>query len=383
VAVSARWPDGVRSSGVACGIKPDDAPDLGLIVTDEPVAWAGTFTKNAAAAAPVSWCKSRLGTPVRAVVVNSGNANACTGAGGEAAVESTAGAAAAVIGCSPDEILVASTGPIGVTLPVDRIGAALPRVSSALDSDSASFAASILTTDTRPKTTERRAGDARIVGIAKGAAMLAPNMATMLAFLATDARVEPATLQAALTKAVARTFDRISVDACESTNDSVFLLSTGRGPGVPAAELEASLEAACGDLAEQMVRDAEGGSKLVRIGVEGAQSEDAAVGLGRAVAASALWRAAVYGGDPNWGRVLSALGSVDRALDLSSVALWIGEERVFADGGPAGSLEVAAKHMAGDVVELRCIVGDGPASAEILTSDLSPDYVTLNAYGTT
>jgi glutamate N-acetyltransferase/amino-acid N-acetyltransferase len=207
-------------------------------------------------------------------------------------------------------------------------------------------------------------------------------MATMLAFLVTDAALPPAELQAALQRAVARSFDRICIDACESTNDSVFLLSTGTVP-TDGAAFGDSLEIGCRELAEQMARDAEGGTKLVRITVEGAAGEAAAASLGRAVAASALWRAAVHGGDPNWGRVLAALGAADRDLNLSVVELAIGDECVFAGGAPAGSLDAAAKEMAGDEILVSCVVGDGPGTAEILSSDLSPEYVTLNAYGTT
>jgi glutamate N-acetyltransferase/amino-acid N-acetyltransferase len=286
VAVNASWPAGVRSSGVACGIKNDAALDLALLVVDEAAEWAGTFTKNAAAAAPVSWCKARLGARVRALVVNSGNANACTGAAGEAAVAEIVAATAAATRCGPEEVLVASTGPIGVPLPAARVTAALPDAFARLDGSTGDFGEAILTTDTRPKLTERAVEGARIVGVAKGAAMLAPNMATMLAFLVTDAPFEAHALQDALTTAVSRTFDRVSVDACESTNDSVFLLATGRIAPVSEALFAEQLEAACADLAEQMVRDAEGGSKLVRIIVEGAASEGAAVDLGKAVASS-------------------------------------------------------------------------------------------------
>ena len=381
--MSARWPAGVHGSGLPCGIKPGGAYDLGVLVTDEAVSWAGTFTKNAAAAPPVAWCRSRLGAPVRALVVNSGNANACTGPAGDSAVAEVASAAATAVGCAREEVLVASTGPIGVTLPVARITAVLPQAFERAGPDVATFADAILTTDTRPKLTERAVDAARICGVAKGAAMLAPNMATMLAFLVTDAAVDEEVLQGALTRAVARTFDRISVDACESTNDSVFLFATGRAGRVPVDRFAEELQAACADLAEQMVRDAEGGSKLVRISVEGAASEDAAAALGRAVAASVLWRSAVYGADPNWGRVLAALGAADRSLDPTGLTVAIGDEAVFVRGAPAGSLELAAKHMAGDVVEVSCTVGTGPGAAELLTADLSPEYVTLNAYGTT
>jgi glutamate N-acetyltransferase / amino-acid N-acetyltransferase len=382
VAVSARWPDGIQSSGTAAGIKGEGALDLGVIVADRPVAWAGTFTKNAAAAASVTWCRARLGKPVRAVVVNSGNANACTGRAGEAAVAAIARETAASVGCQVDDVLVASTGPIGVRLPVDALVAGLPAALQALGSGVDDFARSIMTTDTHTKVAEREAGGARIVGVAKGAAMLAPNMATMLAFIATDAALPPPALQRALDRAVSGSFDRISVDACESTNDSVVLLATGDVAVSSEETWSAALDAVCADLAEQMVRDAEGGTKLVRIRVEGATDEAAAVALGRAVAASVLWRSAVHGGDPNWGRIVSALGAADRSLDLETLSVSIGSAPVFDAGAPAASLEEAAKEMTGDEIELACIVGSGSGAAEILTADISPDYVTLNAYGT-
>ena len=377
-----RWPEGIVSGGGSAGIKAGGAPDLGIIVANEHVEWAGTFTKNAAAAAPVRWCRALLGSSVRAIVVNSGNANACTGAEGTAATETTATAAAGAVGCAPQEVLVASTGPIGVPLPVQRIVEAVPSVACSLGESPETFARAILTTDTHPKLAHAGARDSRIVGVGKGAAMLAPNMATMLAFVATDAAVPAPAMQDALERAVALSFDRISVDACESTNDSVFLLSTGRVTLDDEAEWNAALQSVCADLAEQMVRDAEGGTKLVRIRVDGADDEAAAVELGRAVAGSVLWRAALHGGDPNWGRVLAALGAADRSLDLASLAVSVGGVRVFDRGAPAGAFEDAAKEMQGDEIDVTCVVGGGSGGAEILTADLSPDYVMLNAYGT-
>ena len=195
------------------GIKPDGDLDLGILVADRPAAWAGTFTRNAAAAPCIGWCRGAQNNEVRAIVVNSGNANACTGSEGEHAVEATATAAAQALGCAPDEILVASTGTIGVRLPVDRLTGALPAAVGAVEQDGESFARSILTTDTPMKTSVVMAGDATVMGIAKGAAMLAPNMATMLAFLVTDAIAPPEGLQPLLNEVVRLSFDRISVDA--------------------------------------------------------------------------------------------------------------------------------------------------------------------------
>jgi glutamate N-acetyltransferase / amino-acid N-acetyltransferase len=379
--VAVKWPAGVRSAGVASGIKPEGS-DLGVILADAPVTWAGTFTKNAAAAAPVLWSRDRLGAKVRALVVNSGNANACTGTPGREAVLATAAAAASAIGCEPEEVLVASTGPIGVQLPLGKLVDALPSVLEVAGDDIDAFSASILTTDTHPKSSHAVVGEATIVGVAKGAAMIAPNMATMLAFLVTDARIDDGDLNSHLRTAVGRSFDRISVDACESTNDSVYLLTTG-AVDVDGDAFAAALNSVCKDLAEQIVRDAEGGTKVIRIQVEGAASEAEAVSLGKAVAASDLWRAAANGKDPNWGRVASALGSVARDLDMGSLEISIGPELVFSKGEPCGSLDVAAKAMGEDEFALRCVVGEGAGSAEVLSADLSTDYVALNAEGTT
>ena len=371
------WPLGIESAGASAGIKASGDKDMGLIVTTEPVRWAGTFTKNAAAAACVEWSRSLLDKKVHAIVVNSGNANACTGPAGHVAVKDTATATAVALGCTPEEVLVASTGPIGVPLPTELLRAAIPGLAAGTRGSTGDFSEAILTTDSVPKVSSARAGDALVVGVAKGAAMLAPNMATMLAFISTDARID-ADLQTTLDVAVRTSFDRICVDACESTNDSVFLLATEQ-IDVDAEAFERALRSVCSDLAEQMVRDAEGASKFVRIQVSGAASEDAAASLGKAVASSALWRAAVHGADPNWGRILSALGSADRALDLSMVSIAIGAETLFDGGIPTGSLDAAAKSLAGDDITVSCIVGTGPGAAEILTTDLSEEYVTLNA----
>ncbi|MFP5351197.1 MAG: bifunctional glutamate N-acetyltransferase/amino-acid acetyltransferase ArgJ [Actinomycetota bacterium] len=375
------WPEGIRSSGVACGIKEAGALDLGLLVVEEPSAWAGTFTKNGAAAACVEWSRSLLGSPIRAVVVNSGNANACTGRAGVQAVQATARAVAAELGCRESEVAVASTGPIGVPLPVDRVVGSVGTATAALESSPASLARAIMTTDTTTKTATATVGGCSIVGVAKGAAMLAPNMATMLAFVATDAPLDALALQPALNHAVKRSFDRISVDACESTNDSVFLVTSGRGPAVDEQDFASGLAEVCRSLAEQMVRDAEGGSKLVRIEISGAEDEETATALGKSVAASALWRSALHGADPNWGRVLAALGTVDRKLALDEVQVSIAGHLVFDDGQPTGDLAVAASAMRADDFTVACRVGDSDVAVEILTTDLSPDYVLLNAGG--
>jgi glutamate N-acetyltransferase/amino-acid N-acetyltransferase len=368
---------------VSAGIKKGGGLDVGVIVCDRPAAWAGAFTKNAAAAASVQWCRSRLDGPMRAIVVNSGNANACTGEEGIHAVTVTAEAAAASIGCDVEQIGIASTGPIGIPLPVSTLVASIPAAVAALDPDVETFARSIMTTDTRIKSATARAGAATVVGVAKGAAMLAPNMATMLAFIATDARVDGQALQRLVSAAVSRSFDRISVDACESTNDSVFCLASG-AVDATTADLGDALDDVCAQLARAMVEDAEGASKVIAVHVEGADTEDAAVSLGRAVAASNLWRAAAYGSDPNWGRVLAALGALDRSMDLRSVDIAIAGVDVFRQGEPIPhALGEAARGMAADEFDVVCRVGPGPGAATVLTSDLTPDYVKLNAEGST
>jgi glutamate N-acetyltransferase/amino-acid N-acetyltransferase len=375
------WPVGVQSAGVSCGIKDDGSLDLGVLVFDEPAVWAGTFTRNAAAAAPVTWSRALRGHPVRGLVVNSGNANACTGAGGDAATHATARAAADALGCTAEEILVASTGPIGIPLPVDKVVAGIPAAVTELGADLEAFAQSILTTDSSIKVSAASAEGSRVVGVAKGAAMLAPNMATMLAFLVTDAPANRSALKRCLQEAVDRSFNRISVDACQSTNDSVMLFATASQAEIEPDGLAACVHEVCAELAEKIVRDAEGGSRLVRIVVEEAGSEANAVALGHSIAASALWRAAVHGADPNWGRIVAAMGSASPAPDLGRLTLRIGEEVVFDRGEPVGSLETAAKWMDSDEVTVTCGLDMGEESAVVLTSDLSEEYVALNAEG--
>jgi glutamate N-acetyltransferase / amino-acid N-acetyltransferase len=379
--VAVRWPAGVVGNGTACGIK-DTGLDLGVLVADGSVPWAGVFTRNGAAAAPVRWSKARLQTHVRAVVANSGNANACTGREGENAVEKTAERVAEVLGCSSTEVLVASTGPIGLRLPVEKIVPALPEAVGGSTPDVDPFAKAILTTDTKAKIAHSECGPASIVGVAKGAAMCAPNMATMLAFIVTDADLSHDELQPALVRATNESFNRISVDGCESTNDSVFLLATGLAPAPDADEFSNALTGVCRDLAYQIVADAEGASRMMRIQITGAADDARAVRLGRAIADSALWRAALNGADPNWGRVAAALGSVDRKLKLEALEIAIGSETLFSHGEPVGSLAAASKEMTAPEVELHCNVGSGSGKAEVLTADLSARYVELNAEGT-
>jgi glutamate N-acetyltransferase/amino-acid N-acetyltransferase len=268
-----------------------------------------------------------------------------------------------------------------VPLPLTSIVAGIGPATQTLSPECDRFARAIMTTDTKVKVAASSAGDATVVGVAKGAAMLAPNMATMLAFLVTDAAVPEPGLQPILNAAVGVSFDRICVDACESTNDSVFLLAGGE-IACSTADLTAAVTEVCRDLAEQMVRDAEGTTKVVRVQVSGAIDDARAARAGRAVAASALWKAAVFGADPNWGRVVAALGT-DRELEVDQVSVAIGPELMFDHGVPCGSSDAARKVMHSDEFTVSCVLGTGPGEAEILTCDLSPDYVSLNAGGST
>ncbi|MBA3430517.1 MAG: bifunctional glutamate N-acetyltransferase/amino-acid acetyltransferase ArgJ [Actinobacteria bacterium] len=375
-----KWPEGFLSAATSCGLYTPARLDLGLLVSADACHWAGVFTQNAAAAPTVHWSRKRIGIPARAILVNSGNANACTGEGGVAAVEREADAVAAALGCAPDEVLIASTGPIGVPLPVEAITGAVPGLLKAFTTEADGFSEAILTSDTRTKTSIAHAGESQVVGVAKGAAMLAPNMATMLAFITTDARVDD--LQDHLSEAVAGSFNRISVDACESTNDSVFLMASGKREVDTKVFIDA-LGRVCSDLAEQMVRDAEGSTKLIRIQVDGARDEATGVALAKAVASSALWRAAAHGGDPNWGRVASALGAEDRGLSFKDVSIAIGATMLFHEGEPQGAGPEAAREMQGSEIVVHCKVGSGPTGVEVLAPDLSPAYVEMNAEGST
>ncbi|MBA2273268.1 MAG: bifunctional glutamate N-acetyltransferase/amino-acid acetyltransferase ArgJ [Actinobacteria bacterium] len=378
-----RWPRGFAGAGVACGIKGDGRLDLGLIVAEEGVSWAGAFTANGAAASCVRHCRALLGRATRAVVVNSGNANACTGQAGSRAVTVVTEEVAREIGCLPQEVLVASTGPIGVPLPTKLLVGALPRAMGSLSGEVGPFAASILTTDTGTKTAKADLGGASITGVAKGAGMLAPNMATMLAFIVTDARIPTRPLQTIFTDAVTRTFNRVVVDGCESTNDSAFLLSSCRGERVDSDRWTRGLHDVCSDLAQQMAHDGEGATKSFRVGVAGAKDEASAVALGRAVASSALWRAAVNGADPDWGRIVAALGSVDRFLDLTALTISIGDVQLLRKGQPTGLQNDAERIMQARDFDVTCEVGAGSASARVLSADMSCDYVRINAHGST
>ena len=409
---------GFGAAGVACGLKGAGGPDLALVVGDPGTVATGVFTTNQVVAAPVVWSRNRLASSAdaRVVVLNSGNANACTGPAGEAAVLATAERAAAELGCRADQVLVCSTGVIGVPLDAGRLTEGVGKAAGALDRSGGGLAAAeaILTTDTVAKQAGARVvGGATVGGMAKGAAMLAPELslaganlqtsgglpqATMLGVLTTDAVVEPEALRAALAAGVATTFNRITVDGAQSTNDTVLLLASGAsGARVDPGDLGAAVEAVCRDLAGQMLADAEGGTKVVSVQVGGAGGVEEALAVARRVADSPLVKSAVYGGDPNWGRVLQAAGTAGVGFDPGSVRLEVaggpGAAGIESPGGPLERVLLidrgrptgadASAAMAAREVEFRLHLGGTGPWAEIRTSDLTPEYVRLNSEYTT
>ncbi len=384
---------GFRAAGVAAGLKSTGALDVALVVNDGPdhVA-AGVFTSNRVQAAPVVWSRQVVSDGrLDAVVLNSGGANACTGPEGFADTHHTAEHVARGLDIAPGDVAVCSTGLIGVRLPVPRLLAGIDTALARLSCEDAAgtrAAEAIMTTDTVPKTSRRivgaaagaapGAGEYTVGGMAKGAGMLAPGLATMLVVITTDARVDAATADAALREAVRTTFDRVDSDGCMSTNDTVLLLASGAGGVVPdAAEFTEALREVCADLARQLIADAEGAAHDIAIEVRGAASEDDAVSVARAVARSNLFKAAVFGKDPNWGRVLAAVGTTSAAFDpqvldvsINGVqvcrAAGVGEDRGLVDLSPR---EV---HV---LVELHA----GDATATVWTNDLTHDYVHENS----
>ena len=388
---------GFDAGGIACGIKSSGAPDLAIVATADrhPVAAAGVFTTNRVQAAPVQVSQDHLGDGrAAAVVLNSGNANAATGERGRADARRMCELTAQGLGCDAGDVLVCSTGLIGVPMPMDAIEAGVPKLAGELRGDAigaATAADAILTTDTKRKEAtelvELGPGRvARVGGMAKGAAMLAPSMATMLAVLTTDAAIEPLALGTMLTDAVDASFHELSVDGCTSTNDTVLLLANGAVGNEPVTEghpaysrLAAAVRRACTILAQQMAFDAEGATKFVQIAVQGAATREDARRAARAVAESQLVQCSLNGGDPYWGRVLSELGASGASFDPEAVEIAYGNVVVCRDG-------VAAEHDAvelADVMRARsisvtCNLHAGEERATMRTTDLSHAYIDEN-----
>jgi glutamate N-acetyltransferase/amino-acid N-acetyltransferase len=379
---------GFTANGVACGIKASGDPDLSLVATADasPVAAAAVFTQNKMTAAPVVTTARHLratGGRAAAVVVNSGCANAATGDQGLADAETTAALAAQALGCRAEEVLVCSTGLIGYTLPMEAVSAGVPALVAGRGADpehAIAAAEAMRTTDTHRKEAVAR-GDGFVVGgMAKGAAMLAPNMATMLAVLTTDAAVEPDVLTEVLRAAVADSFNAMSVDGCTSTNDTVILLASGQaGPPADAAGFAAAVAAVCLDLATQMVGDAEGHTKVVRLHVTGAASDAEARAGARKVAESQLVKCSWYGKDPYWGRIASELGTAGIEFEPSRLSVRYGDLTVAA-GGITVDVDEAAlvAYMGQEWLEVTADLGLGDGRARVLTNDLTHAYIDEN-----
>jgi glutamate N-acetyltransferase/amino-acid N-acetyltransferase len=382
-------PRGFVAAAATCGLKASGKPDLALVASQRPATVAGTFTTNRVKAAPVLLCQERVAAGrARAVIANSGNANACTGEQGMQAAYRMAAAAAGRLDCSPDEILVLSTGVIGVQLPVEKIEAALPGLE--LSANGGEVAArAIMTTDTRPKTAavafEHGGTTWHIGGMAKGAGMIHPNMATMLAVITTDADVAAPDLQHHLTDAVARSFNCIDVDGDTSTNDTVLLLANGASGAAPPADLFAeALNLVCISLARQVAADGEGATKLIETRVTGAANDAEAVAAARAISGSSLVKAAMHGNDPNWGRIMCAAGYSGAAFDPANARLQVQGVPLFAAGVPL-SFDAAAVSAAlrAPEVSVQLDLGAGTGEATAWGCDLSPEYVHINADYTT
>ena len=372
---------GFRAAGVAAGVSAAGGLDLALVVNDGPsdVA-AGVFTSNRVQAAPVVWSRQVLGTGrLTAVVLNSGGANACTGPAGFADAHATAEKVAGVLGVGAVDVAVCSTGLIGERLPMDAVLTGVEKAAGALSNtggDAASRA--ILTTDTVPKTAVRPGGGCTVGGMAKGAGMLAPGLATLLCVLTTDAAVGASTVDGVLREATRLTFDRVDSDGCMSTNDAVLLLASGASGVAPSqAEFGAAVRDVCADLAMQLLADAEGATKEVAIGVVGAASEDDAVAVGRAVARSALLKCALHGADPNWGRVLAAVGTTSAAFDPAALDVGINGVLVCRAGSAGEPRDLV--DLSGRTVRIMIDLHAGGETATVWTSDLSAGYVHENS----
>ncbi len=387
--------DGARMATAAAGIKYEGRTDLLMMVFDNPASVAGVFTRSLCSSAPVDFCRANLpGGQARALVVNSGNANAFTGRKGSEATQITGKAAAAAAGCRTEEVFLASTGVIGEPLDAAAFSGKLDGLAASASADGWFQAAeAIMTTDTYPKLASRtvRLGDAevRINGIAKGAGMIAPDMATMLSFIVTDATIEPGVLQTLLADGVDDTFNAVTVDSDTSTSDTLMVFATGTASGAPAitdlddphvAEFRAALNDLMQDLALQIVRDGEGARKMVEITVKGAEDARAAKIIALSIANSPLVKTAVAGEDANWGRVVMAVGKAGQKASRDRLQIWFGDIRVAVDGerDPDYSEEAASEVMRKPEIAIGVDVGIGNGEARVWTCDLTKEYVAIN-----
>ena len=379
-----KLPQGFRSASIAAGLKSTDALDLTLIENQGPhFNAAAVFTTNKVVAAPVIWSRQvAKGQIVRAVVLNSGGANACTGPQGFADTHKTAEHVAQLLNVSSGEVIVCSTGLIGELLPMTKIIAGLDSIAPVMDNEGLQTSAqAIMTTDSVPKIATANLNGAEFAGIAKGAGMLAPALATMLSVVMTDAVVSD-NAQEIFQRATDRTYNRIDSDGCTSTNDTVLFMASGAsGVVVSDADLEAMLMNVCGSLANQLIADAEGSTKTVAIKVLHASSEKDAVEVGRSCARNNLLKAAIFGGDPNWGRVLAAVGTAHAHMDPLAIDVKLNGVQVCTNSAP--DADKSTVNFAGRLVEIEIDLKVGSASATIMTNDLTHDYVHENsAYST-
>ncbi len=386
---------GVRFATIAAGVRYAGRTDVMMALFDRPATVAGVFTRSKCPSAPVDWCRGHLkGGKARALIVNSGNANAFTGGVGAAAVEHVAEAAAKAIGATPNEIFMASTGVIGEPLDAARITRVIDALMADAQNDALLAAAkAIMTTDTYPKiaTARVKLGDGEVVinGIAKGAGMIAPDMATMLAYVFTDAAIAPGVLQAMLSKSVERSFNAITVDSDTSTSDTLMIFATGAAHGAPpiedaadprAAEFRRALDKLLRNLAHQVVRDGEGARKFITVKVEGAATRKAAKRIAFSIANSPLVKTACGGEDANWGRVVMAVGKAGEKAERDKLDIFFGKIRVAHAGQRDATYDEAAAsaYMKRDSIEITADLGIGRGRATVWTCDLTKEYVAIN-----
>ena len=386
-------PIGFRAAAVKAGIKPSGGLDLAVLVSDRDCSAAGTFTTNRVAAAPVHWDRSLLpSASIRGVIINAGNANAATGQLGLDNARATAAGAAAVLGCRTEQVLVASTGVIGHQLPMPRVEAGLRAALDAATSDPANFhdaSHAIMTTDTRPKviSIRKKVGGRTVtlLGLAKGAAMIGPNMATMLGFLLTDAKVDPEALRGMLKHSVEDSFNCISVEGHMSTNDTVLALANGASGAEDDQALSGMIHEACVTLAKMIPDDGEGATHLITIDVEGASTPEDARAIAKAVADSPLVKTAIHGADPNWGRIVSAAGYAGVAFEEADLSLWLNGVPLYRDGAPLpfDDAKTSANLRSNREAHIRLALNHGLAAVRFWTCDLTAEYIRLNADYTT
>lgn len=392
-------PKGYRAAGITAGLKPSGAKDLALIVSNVQAKAAGVFTTNQVRAACVDYCQQRIQagpTEIQAILCNAGQANAGTGHQGEEAVLTKAKSTANALGLSPESILIASTGVIGEQVPVDKVQAAIPELVKQLSAQGSDLAMqAIMTTDLVPKTValEAQIGGqtVRVGGICKGSGMIHPNMATLLVFVTCDADVEPCLWQQMLDRATNRSFNQITVDGDTSTNDMLLALANGQsqapailGPGPEADHLEALLTEVCVQLAKQTARDGEGATCLIEVQVRGAADQTAAHQIAKTIAGSMLVKSAVFGRDPNWGRIAMAAGRAGIKFDAKQLDIQLGDFTLMRQGTPQSfDREAASQYLHQDPVIIAVGVGDGVGDGKAWGCDLSYDYVKINAEYTT